>query len=331
MCGPRWRKRIRIRVIVVDDGSTDATPAILRRLVARERRLLVLQGERLPPGWAGKSFAVHQAVIRARGAWLLFLDADVTLQPDALAAATTWAGEHGVHLLSLWPRQELRTPIEKVVQSVVMAMYFFGEFYHRLQWPPSLSSGRANGQFILAEAAAYRAVGGHEAIRESVIEDHHLELAFRNAGFATFTVVGAQVARIRMYATISEIWQGWSKNTYAAMRYGVLESLGAATAVGLVCIGPAVLAVAAIGGLAQGTGWTSMPILATASWLLLGLIRWRLRELVPTPWAYLLTIPLGGVVVLGILANSAFRYTVGSGVQWKGRVYDRPGPGGRTR
>lgn len=317
-------------VVVVDDGSADATPSILARLASRSRRLRVVQGEGLPPAWTGKCFAVHQGAVHARGEWLLFLDADVVLEPDAVAAAVALARERGIHLLSVWPRQQLRTPAEQIVQAVVMAMYYFGELYHRLEWPPGLASGRANGQFLLAEAVAYRAVGGHEAVRGSVIEDHDLELAFRNAGFVAATANGALIARIRMYSGIGEVWQGWSKNTFAAMRHGVLESLGAAVIVGLLSIGPAVLAAAAIAESLHGAGWTSTSSLALASWSLLGVARWRLAALVPASWIYLPTVPLGGAVVLGILVNSALRYTTRSGVRWKGRTYEHRGPRGRS-
>jgi chlorobactene glucosyltransferase len=308
-----------LEVIVVDDGSRDATAEVISAAAARDPRVRVLTGGALPPGWGGKSFAVHQGAAVARGSWLLFLDADVRLEPFALGAAVGWARRHGRQLLSLWPRHELESVPERLVQSVVLAMYFFGEFYHRLRRPWSLTSGRASGAFILVDRAAYAAVGGHEAVRGSIIEDAELSLLVRRHGFATASLHGARAARVRMYASLAEIWDGWSKNTFVGMRHGYLETFAAIVVVGLVCVAPGALGVAALAGL--GSGWTWLQGLAIAAWSLLGVSRLLLRDLVPVPWWYLFGYPVGGMVVVGILLNSAYRHTVGGGVAWKGRHY----------
>jgi cellulose synthase/poly-beta-1,6-N-acetylglucosamine synthase-like glycosyltransferase len=46
-------------VIVVDDRSGDATPAILARKTARNARLTMLRVDELPAGWLGKNYALH--------------------------------------------------------------------------------------------------------------------------------------------------------------------------------------------------------------------------------------------------------------------------------
>ena len=78
---------------------------------------------------------------------------------------------------------------------------------------------------------------------------------------------------------------------------------------------------AALAGLWGGSGWTWLQWLATAAWGLLAVSRLLLRRLVPLPWWYLFGYPVGGMVVVGILLNSAYRHTVGGGVAWKGRHY----------
>ena len=73
--------------LVADDGSTDATAA-----VARARGATVFAVPPVPDGWIGKCWAIHSGTERATGELLVFLDADVTLAPDALDrldAATT--------------------------------------------------------------------------------------------------------------------------------------------------------------------------------------------------------------------------------------------------
>lgn len=69
-------------VIVVDDGSTDDTVAIVERLAARDLRLRLL----VLPANGGKTRAVAAGIRAAEGRHLMLLDSDLTgLTPEALS------------------------------------------------------------------------------------------------------------------------------------------------------------------------------------------------------------------------------------------------------
>jgi len=310
-------------VIAIDDNSSDATPTLLAQAAARDPRLHIVQGEPLAEGWTGKNFAVFQGAQVARGDWLLFVDADVSLAPGALSAAYQSAREHKAALFSLWPGHDLHGFWERTVQSVILAMHYFGELFQRLRKPWSLTAGPANGQFILISRRAYDEVGGHRAVRDSVLEDYELSYRLRRQGYATITLNGAKLAQVRMYASLGEIWQGWSKNTFLGMRNGPLETLGATAMVALVCCGPLALSLWAVLELILNPSVTAALGLglAVASWLLLAAASSLLRPLINLPLGYLVSFPLGGLVLIGILLNSAYRHTLGNGVRWKGRRY----------
>src|SRR5215213_6123467 len=109
-----------LEVIVVDDGSSDATPAILARLAASDARLRVVRGGPLPHGWTGKNHAITIGMQQAQGAWLLFVDADISLHPSAVSAAYLTARAHNVAMLSLWAYQELGSCWERAAHPAIV-------------------------------------------------------------------------------------------------------------------------------------------------------------------------------------------------------------------
>src|ERR1700689_1051825 len=94
-------------IIVVDDQSTDRTGAILVGLAARIPKLKILNtGDVLPPGWAGKNYAVSIGAAAARGDWLLFTDADTYHLHGSTRRALADAAKHDAALGSYSPEQE---------------------------------------------------------------------------------------------------------------------------------------------------------------------------------------------------------------------------------
>jgi peptidoglycan/xylan/chitin deacetylase (PgdA/CDA1 family)/2-polyprenyl-3-methyl-5-hydroxy-6-metoxy-1,4-benzoquinol methylase len=67
--------------IIVDDGSTDATPVIIDEFASRDRRFVGVVGRR-----EGASSARNLGLSHASGKWVLFLDSDDWIAPAFLAA-----------------------------------------------------------------------------------------------------------------------------------------------------------------------------------------------------------------------------------------------------
>src|SRR6478735_1320988 len=80
-----------LELTVVDDRSSDATPAILARVQARDARLRVVRIDRLPAGWLGKNYALERGAAAASGDILVFADADVVMRADAVRRAVAHA------------------------------------------------------------------------------------------------------------------------------------------------------------------------------------------------------------------------------------------------
>jgi chlorobactene glucosyltransferase len=320
-------------LLVLDDGSMDRTGAIVRGLLGDHPRHRLITGEPLPEGWTGKNWACHQLSKAATGDWLLFTDADTVHSPGALSAALAMAAETRADLLSAWPRLLTVTLGEKLVIPIlhVVALCWFPiagvEF---LQARPRLAArmprwllrswGGANGQFVLFRRAAYERVGGHEAVRDHIVEDVALgrEIARRIPdGMRLVNCDASRLIDCRMYRSFAEVRDGFTKNARAAFEDGLLTW----------CM---------VGGL-QFVAF-SLPFLlllvpgqfrlALIEVGLIYLIRVILTARMRTTWVGCALHPIGHLLALWIGIRSWIS-TAGPGVEWKGRKYrptfSRPG------
>jgi chlorobactene glucosyltransferase len=316
-------------IIVLDDRSTDSTPEILQNLAEaadlRKIPLSVLSGSDLPQGWAGKPHALTQAAAVARGEWLCFVDADTFVSPDALAAVYAKALETQADLFTIMTRQIMLTFWERAVLPLVMLALSVG-FSPRKVNDPRRKDAIANGQFIFIKRSVYEAVGGHAAIKGSIVEDKDMAVLVKGKGCRLVVADGRKVASTRMYTSLSEMWEGWTKNIYLGLRddrgllllgvFGAFLAFTAALLLPLWVVGGVALTLA-------GLGLEGSVVLIEVILLWAYLIFWRVlasRGMGIPNW-YALTIPLGAGVFAAMMLTSAWNVLSGVGVTWKGRTY----------
>lgn len=150
-------------VIVVDDGSSDNTTAIIRAI--RDPRLRLMTNDS-----AGVSAARNLGARHATGEWLLFLDADDRLRPGAVAALLAAARRA--------PRAVLVYGDYNTIDSEGRQIGRRGLLKGRRKPSGDVLARLARGNFIvnggvaLARAEAFRAIGGFDpALR--YCEDWH--------------------------------------------------------------------------------------------------------------------------------------------------------------
>jgi hypothetical protein len=203
-------------VLVLDDGSTDATADVVTAAAAGDPRLRMLTGAPLPPGWLGKPHACHQLAEAATGDVLVFVDADVVVERHGLAASVALLRASGLDLVSPYPRQETVTAAERLVQPLLQWSWLAFLPLRRAERSPRPSLAAANGQLLVCDAGAYRAAGGHAAVRDAVIEDVALARAFKAAGRSATVVDGTAIARCHMYDGWAQLRDGYAKSLWAA-------------------------------------------------------------------------------------------------------------------
>src|SRR5271169_2515637 len=187
-----------IEVIVLDDRSTDSTLEILHSI--RNDKLKIVNGSDLPSGWAGKPHALYQAANLARGDWLCFIDADTLLAPEALAACYAKAIETNADLFTIMTEQITATFWERVVMPLVMTALSVG-FSPRKVNDPKRRDAIANGQFIFIKRSVYDAIGGHESVKDQIVEDKAISEKVKWGGYRLIVADGMKVACTRMYTS----------------------------------------------------------------------------------------------------------------------------------
>ncbi len=317
-------------VIVVDDRSTDATPQILKQLSA-DPRLQVVHGSELPEGWAGKPHALVQAAAAARGEWLCFLDADTFLKQEALASCYQTALATKADLFTMLTRQVTGSFWEKVVMPLVMTALAVG-FPPRRVNDPSSPSAVANGQFMLIRRTVYEQLGGHERIKDEIVDDKAMAELVKYSGHRLVLADGRHVAQTRMYTSFATLWEGWTKNVFLGLRRQPhLVLLGAFGAV-LLVLSALFLPVWPVLGLLwllNGGGLLAFAVISEALtlWAALLYARGQVAHAMRISRWYAFTLPLGAAVFAAIMLTSAWKVMSGRGVTWRGRTYT-PGRGG---
>lgn len=309
-------------VVVVDDRSDDGT-GTLARAHARgtARRITVVDGVELPEGWLGKPWACRQGARAATGDLLLFTDADTVHAPDLLARAVAAMEEDGADVLTVTGRQLMGSFWERLVQPQIFLTMVF-RFYDAER---TVRSGRwrdaiANGQFLLFKRATYEAIGGHEAVKDEVVEDQMLAQRVMRDGHRLSLRLAETAFATRMYRSLGELVAGWSKNIFIAGLQTVPPRLRPFVAPSSVVVGgglwlapPVVLALALGGVGGEGLLWWSGIVVAVSAFFW-GLFTVRMGA----PFWYGFLYPLGAAVGMHIFLRSWRR---GRNVEWKGRAY----------
>lgn len=301
-------------VIAVDDNSNDATGAIIASLASEYLRLTHVKGAPLPEGWFGKPHALQQAFQRAKGEYLLFTDADPVFHPTALTSAMYCMQTKNLDVLTLMPGTQFGSFWERAVQPVFFG--FIGSLtrfkkVNDKEYPDAMGVGA----FIMIKRDVFERIGGYEQVKQEIVEDIALVKCAKKAGASLMVADGKSVFSIRMYHSLKEIWEGWRKNMFVAMRQSIIRTLYYITVIlGFVVTPYLILIYNMMSG-------GSFQILALAAFLLTVITGTTLCGELRLEKKYVFLFPLGALVMSAVMLNSMIQILFKGRTEWRGRFY----------
>jgi cellulose synthase/poly-beta-1,6-N-acetylglucosamine synthase-like glycosyltransferase len=202
----------RYEVIFINDNSTDGTGELLRQAITDRPYMKVISAAPLSDGWMGKPWALSQGLSHATHDYIVTVDADVRLAPDALSAMDAVLQRTGSDFLSPYPSQIAVTMSERLVQPLLQWTWMTTVPLRLAMQSSRTSLAVANGQFLIVKKSALISVGGFAAIQSSVLDDIDLARVLIHGGFRGGVCDGSAIASTRMYTSFREIRAGYGKS-----------------------------------------------------------------------------------------------------------------------
>lgn len=310
-------------VVVVDDQSADGTAGIARDAAlaaGASERLTVLPGQKLPPGWVGKMWAVSQGVavaerIAPAADYILLTDGDITHAPGTLAQLVARGEADGLDLVALMVR--LRC-VDFAERWLIPPFVFFFKMLYPFAWVnrADRATAAAAGGCMLVRRTALARIGGIAAIRDALIDDCTLAACLKRHGRIRLDLTDSGTS-LRGYGHVGEIWRMIARTAYTQLRCSPWLLAGTVAGMVVTYLVPPAMTIAGDG---------AARTIALAAWAIMcGCYLPMLRFYRRSPlWAPFL--PVAALFYLGATIDSARRHWAGVGGAWKGRVYDQASP-----
>ncbi|MEY4035662.1 MAG: hypothetical protein RLZZ311_839 [Actinomycetota bacterium] len=205
-----------LNFVIVNDGSTDKTAELLTSVIDGDPRFSVIDSPIQRDGWLGKVSALQSGYESARSEFIITLDADVRLQPNAIMRAISQLERLKLDFVSPYPRQLAQTFAEKLIQPLLHWSWMSTVILRLAEKFPRRSTAVANGQFFVARKNALDAINGFESVSTQILDDIELARSLISAGYRGVVTEGSGIASTRMYSSFDEIRQGYGKSLWKA-------------------------------------------------------------------------------------------------------------------
>ena len=304
-------------IIILNDDSSDNTPLILEELQSLYPQLVsVIHSHQLPDSWIGKSHACHVLSRYANGEYLLFTDADTVHSPYALNSLVQSAQEMQADLLTAIPYQTLTSIWEHLMVPFMHVLYhgYLPNSFIYTKKNPSFVA--ANGQIMLFYSDAYDAIGGHESVKNSMVEDIEIARKIKESGAKIVLANATSLVSCSMYTGFEDVFRGFSKNFFAGFQKKHIPFVVFLMHIMNVYVLPLILCIISL--ITDNTSllmWSIVLLMLGMVIRLLATMQFRL------PFFHIFLQPFSALFAIIIGCNSMLWSMPGKSTVWKKRVY----------
>lgn len=201
-----------LEVLILDDQSTDSTFELCESYAVKDHRINVFKGKVLPEGWLGKNYACHQLAQKAKGRYLIFIDADTEINDGLIDNALQRMKRGKLALLSLFADQTMKTIGEKLVVPLMhfILLNLLPLRLVRMSKNPAFAAG--SGQYMMFDAPLYHQLLWHAQVKDKVVEDIEIVKLIKYYRYPVESLLANGYISCRMYTGFQDAVNGFSKN-----------------------------------------------------------------------------------------------------------------------
>ena len=307
-----------IQIIFVLDRCSDGTLEILQKHATEDDRIRLIENDHCPDDWAGKCNAARLGATKANGDWLLFTDADTQFDSELVRCAVASAIERKASLLSILSSLTITKTFERIVQPIA-STFLVRQFPVDRINRDHRSRPFANGQFLLFSRSAYESIGGHDAVKDDLLEDIAFARKIHADGGKVQMLFANGLLRCSMYPSFESFKTGWKRIYIEASTRNINRLRRSALLAIVVSI---ILPMAGVAGIIVGQlvstplVWISIASLVACIWV----ICW-LYKINNAPLFYAIFAPIGALVVAKLFLDAASMLQHRTPIRWGGRDY----------
>jgi len=306
-----------IRVVVIDDNSSDGTAEVARSAASAlqaSERVKVVSVSPPPPGWTGKLWALSEGLRRLEPTapdYLLLTDADIVHAPENIAELVAKAQSENFDLVSLMVKLRCESPAER---AFIPAFLFFFFMLYPPEWVANTHrrTAAAAGGCMLIRTRMLTAIGGIAAIRGELIDDCALAKRVKKNGGRVYLGISSRTQSVRAYPRMRDVEQIIARTAFTQLHHSTALLLGTVLSIFTAFVAPPSLLFSS-----APASW-----MGAASWLLMCICFLPSLRLYKLSTLRALTLPPLALFYVTATVHSAVLYWRGEGGIWKGRVQD---------
>ena len=305
----------RMRVLVVDDRSTDATGAIVDEYVAKYApghpgKINAIHITELPEGWLGKTFALTVATENSDSDYLLYTDADVLFSPSILRRALAYAEASEADHLVVMPTPQIKSRGEGIVLGFLQVLGMWASRPWRVADPDARRDVIGVGAFNLVRREALKKIGGWAPQRLAVLEDITLGRRMKAVGMRQRVAFAPGLVLVHWAAGARGVMRVMTKNLFSAFNFQPLLLLVACVWIVAFCLAPLV-----------GMGWWTTLAPSLIVLCCIGAAYRVIGEASQIDARYGWLYPLGAFLLMVAMLRSMVVVWARRGVMWRGTFY----------